>query len=138
MSFGNPQILSSAGSSLQPTPPGPTPSPAGSSTLTVALQNGTPNFGPVATAPNDGKPHVCLVTANLVVTTLEVGGTCQLQTTRAGISGIATALFAAGQAAGTYGAGSIVLMDPGASLFVVQISALTGGAATLSVLAYII
>lgn len=99
----------------------------------VALVNGTPTIL-TYTAPNDGNLHVIQVQAQLVVTTLEVGG--QVQVTSGGAA--AQTIFAAAKAAGTYNAPDAsqpqtndFILQPGQTVTLTQSSALTGGAATV-------
>lgn len=133
MSFGNPQIISSQGSSASPTPVAQNPPVAQTSNKTpaggVPLINGTQTILS-AVAPADGVMHKATVWISHVVTTTEVGGGINLQWTAGGVS-TSTPLVAVSKAAGVYGSvnPTTVLCDPGTPVSVVQANALTGGVA---------
>lgn len=77
MSFGNPQVVSSAGSSLQPSAPAPAPNTGQPNTSgPFALQNGTPTILTYQ-VPNDGQKHVLVVAFTKNVTSVETGGSVQ-------------------------------------------------------------
>lgn len=97
-----------------------------------ALQNGTP--GIISwTAPNDGKQHRFTVLASLNVASGETGG--QVTVTYQPPSGGFTPgqqVFAGGLGAGTAsGAPVSGIVGPGTTVFVLQATALTAGAATV-------
>lgn len=132
MSFGQPGVLLAAGTSVQPIPaslPAPlTPNNPQKMAAPVALINGTQTFLSY-TVPNDGKEHLIVVSASLVVSSAETGGACQATFTQSG-NAVTAPLVTAGQAAST-GGSAVRAVDPGSTVSITQSSALSAGAATL-------
>jgi hypothetical protein len=99
----------------------------------VALVNGTPTILSW-TPPNDGKLHRFTYFASMVVTAPETGGTVGFQFDAPGNVFASWNIFAPNQGAG-YSFGQTVLQGqvcaPGQPVTLVQITALTAGAATL-------
>jgi hypothetical protein len=128
-------IISSSGSSYQPTAPGPSPaaSPGIPPGVTrgprnVALINGVQTFVQ-ATTPNDGNEHMIIVNAAKVVTSLETGGAISANYTTNGVAQAPT-IINGGAAAGTSTGGTVATCDPG-TVVSVQQAALTGGASSI-------
>jgi hypothetical protein len=93
------------------------------------LQNATPTILSW-TAPNDGQAHTVIITSDLHVTTLEVGGQITFSVTFPdGSANAGVQVFAGGQAVGVQGTIQGRLVQPGSTVTVQQASALTGGAA---------
>lgn len=96
----------------------------------TALINGTQNLASYTT-PADGNAHLVFVAATQTVTSLETGGVVQVTYTSNG-QALTAAMFPGGSAAGTLVASATVAADPGTTVTLVQSSALTVGAATVT------
>lgn len=129
MSFGNPQVVSSAGSSLQPNAPGPVPSPATSvrTAAGIAKVNGTGQLFGSAQAPNDGQVHAFIINYEKVVTINEAGGSCTVTYTLNGIARNIN-IDGGGTTVGVVLNVQGFFADPGTPITCQQFSALTAGA----------
>jgi hypothetical protein len=95
------------------------------------LVNGTGNILSW-TAPNDGQPHRVLLFGELIVTTLEAGGTIQVAFTPPTGGAQTATLLAGGLAAGYRGLNNVTFMvAPGTTVTIQQSAALTSGAAVM-------
>lgn len=137
MSFGVPGLSLAAGSSVQPTPASLTPPLAPNlpvkNPAPIALINGTQTFL-TYNVPADGKQHLIAVTADLIVSSAETGGACQVAFTSGG-QAFTTPLFTAGQGATTR-ASALISVDPGTSVLLNQSTALSAGGSTFQGWAY--
>jgi hypothetical protein len=136
MSFGNPQIVSSVGTSVQPTSPGANPrTPSAVASGSVALINGTQTIVSY-NVPNDGKQHAINLQAFQSVTVAETGGAVSISVTTGGNTFSPISLFPGGGATGPTRTNFQLAADPGTTVTVTQSSALTAGAAVVSVWLY--
>lgn len=135
MSYGSPQILSAAGSSVQPTAPQPNPSQSGNSGELGLLATTTPVGVPLIngtqtilswTAPQDGQLHRVEVFCTEVVTNATTAGITQVT-----VNGTATTLISGGQAVGSQIGQAQVILQPGGTITIRQNTAMTAGAATV-------
>lgn len=133
MSFGNPQVISSAGSSVAPSPSPQTPPvlpPIQQAIYNVPLVNGTPTFLS-AQAPNDGRPHKVTIYITCTVTVAATGGIINATFTRAGVTGLSGNIIGGGgKGVGVYQplVGTTFIVDPGTTISLAQ-TALTAGSA---------
>jgi hypothetical protein len=100
-----------------------------------ALQNATPNILQW-TAPNDGKLHWMIIATYIRVTSAETGGQVGLSWTDPASQGVTTGLINGGRSAGAQGSDSSnwsvnIAIAPGTTVTLSQLTALTGGAATV-------
>lgn len=99
-----------------------------------ALQNGTPTFL-TWTAPADGQMHPVMLLSLLGVTSNETGGQVNVQYTDMAGSAQNYVLYASGLTTGSQTANNAevrerILLPSGGTVSIVQVAALTGGAAT--------
>lgn len=96
----------------------------------VALANGTPTITSW-TAPSDGNMHRFMAISSLHVTSAETGGLVNVTWTAPGGAAGSASLMNSNLGTGLWYDSAPLLLAPGATVSIVQASALTAGAATI-------